>query len=376
MVSKQNLPLFIAPLAVAALSWLIAHQFPNFDREIFSRLIFAFGNPPAATIEKLWHGGLPQVPYAEVAACLLLSAVAVLAGYKLAAVARCIVFTQILALSLLLQWVLWQVGGFELHPLLFFLPLPFGTGIGYILRRINLERKKTEAQYYELTLRNRELQETKLQIVKQDEVERRMLAADLHDQVLNDLKAIVQKFDEFSVEPQAEKADKIRSLLGQAMGEIREVMDSLCPSALEHLGLVAAIEDCLRRGGERAGFKGRVRSKLNGTNLDSLSMVEQSLLYRLVQESITNICKHAQAQTVRANVDVDGEELIIRVTDDGKGIDKSKWREDSRGVRYMRQRADLIGATIAWRPGEGDKGTVVEIRMDLAGRANEQAVSS
>jgi signal transduction histidine kinase len=387
MASKQDIPLFIAPPAVAAFCWLISNQCQHFDRELFVRLSYAFGSPSEMLVAKIWQDRIPQLPAADLASCLLLSTFSVLAGYKLAAVARCIVFAQILALSLLLQWIIWHVAGYETHPLLFFLPLPIGVAVGYVMRRVNLQRKKSEAQYYELTLRNRELQETKLQIVKQDEVERRMLAADLHDQVLNDLKAIVHKFDEFSGsagsasgslsdEQQANKAEQIRVLLGQAMSEIREVMDSLCPSALEHLGLVAAIEDCLRRGGERAGFKGRVRSKLNGTNLDSLSMVEQSLLYRLVQESITNICKHAGASTVRTNVDMEDEHLVIRVADDGKGIDKATWREDSRGVRYMRQRADLIGATIAWRPGDGDKGTVVEIRMDLSGRRHEQTVGS
>ena len=131
----------------------------------------------------------------------------------------------------------------------------------------------------------------------------------------------------------------------------------------------------MRRGSERAAFKGRFRSKLDGDELDKLSMVEQSLLYRLVQESITNVCKHAQAKTVRATMDVENEHLVIRVSDDGRGIDPSKLRDDSRGVRYMRQRGDLIGATIAWHQGDQGKGTVVEIRMDLSGRKNGESSS-
>jgi len=105
-------------------------------------------------------------------------------------------------------------------------------------------------------------------------------------------------------------------------------------------------------------------------------MVEQSLLYRLVQESITNICKHAGATVVRGTVEMEGEHLLIKVTDNGRGIDPAKLREDSRGVRYMRQRADLIGATIAWRPGEDGKGTTVEIRIILAGRKDAESSNS
>jgi signal transduction histidine kinase len=132
----------------------------------------------------------------------------------------------------------------------------------------------------------------------------------------------------------------------------------------------------LRRGAERGGFKARFKSKIKVGDLDHLSMVEQSLLYRLVQESITNICKHAQASEVRANIEISRGHLLIQVIDNGKGIEFGKLKEDSRGVRYMRQRGDLIGAKIIWTPAEGGRGTMVEIRMDLAGRENGQDSSS
>ncbi|HEY9871370.1 MAG TPA: ATP-binding protein, partial [Candidatus Obscuribacterales bacterium] len=309
----------------------------------------------------------------EVALLILVAGAATWAGFKLGSVARAIVLVQLFVLTILVQWALWHWASVPSHPLAYFAAVFLGCLAGYLVRLWDGQRLKAESQYYELLLRNRELNETKLQIVKQDEVERRMLAADLHDQVLNDLKQIRHKLDDYMDSRDPATAESIKSLLGQAMGEIREVMDSLCPSALEHLGLPAAVEDCLRRGSERAGFKGRFRSKVESAVLDQLSMVEQSLLYRLVQESITNVCKHAQASTVRATMDMEGEHLVILVADDGRGIDFSKLRDDSRGVRYMRQRADLIGATISWRPGDQGRGTVVEIRMDMSGRKDGQS---
>jgi signal transduction histidine kinase len=146
-------------------------------------------------------------------------------------------------------------------------------------------------------------------------------------------------------------------------------MDSLSPAVLEHLGLPPAIEDCLRRGAQRSGFKIRFRSSVESEDLKTLSPVEQGLLYRLVQESITNICKHAAASLVRINIAVEGDGMLsIRVIDDGKGMDFDNVESNSRGVKYMRYRADLIGASVAWSPGEGNKGTMVEIRMDLTPR--------
>jgi signal transduction histidine kinase len=147
-------------------------------------------------------------------------------------------------------------------------------------------------------------------------------------------------------------------------------MDSLCPSALEHLGLSAALEDCARKAGEKGGFKARCKSKIEDADVEKLSLVEQSLLYRLVQEALTNVIKHAEAKTVRINSEMSGDNLVVTVADDGKGIPDGKLSEDSRGLRYMRQRADLIGATISFRAGDGmaGPGTIVEIRVDLAGR--------
>jgi signal transduction histidine kinase len=89
-----------------------------------------------------------------------------------------------------------------------------------------------------------------------------------------------------------------------------------------------------------------------------------------VQEALTNVIKHAEAKTVRINSEMSGDNLVVTVADDGKGIPDGKLSEDSRGLRYMRQRADLIGATISFRAGDGmaGPGTIVEIRVDLAGR--------
>jgi signal transduction histidine kinase len=193
-----------------------------------------------------------------------------------------------------------------------------------------------------------------------------MLAADLHDQVLNDLKALAQKFDTYAENGDKVLVPEIESLIQQSMSEIREVMDSLCPSALEHLGLPAAIEDCCRRAATRGNFKVRFKSSADEKLIDRLGMVEKSLLYRLVQESLTNICKHAQAKVVRATVTSEDDFLEIKVADDGRGIDPDKLQADSRGLRYMRQRADLIGATIAWQQGDDGKGTVVTVRLNLA----------
>ncbi len=294
-------------------------------------------------------------------------AAAVAIGYKLSSVPRSIALAQLYIGSMVAQVLLYSVTSVAGHPLDSAFTVGLGGLLGYVFRRQQLKDEKFANQYYELNLRNRELQEARLLLVKQDEVERRMLAADLHDQVLNDLKALKQNIDKLEAgSDQAQlQAAQTKKLLERAMSDVREVMDSLCPSALEHLGLSAAIEDCCRRAAQRAGFKIRFKNEVDEASLDKLTVVEKSLLYRLAQESITNVCKHAAATKVRANLCRENNHLLISIADDGKGIDSSKLNETSRGLKYMRLRADLIGATVSWRAGEENKGTIVEIRKEI-----------
>lgn len=362
---KNALPALIGPAVLTWLALSLVGFCSVFDADIFERLIAVF-SLKTSNAGTLFDDSLVRV--LRILSVFLFAAAATYCGFRLPAVPRTLVLIQLFVLSILGIVGLWQFLRVSSQPLAYFFVVFAGCAFGYGLRLIEKQRERQAAQYYELLLRNRELIETKLLLVKQDEIERRMLAADLHDQVLNDLKAVKNKLASFLEQPDKAVADSIQGTLNQAMVEIREVMDSLCPSALEHLGLVAALEDCLRRGAERGGFKVRFKSQVTNADLQCLSMVEQSLLYRLVQESVTNICKHAGASLVRGVLEQDGDFLVVKVTDNGCGIDPTKLRDDSRGVRYMRQRADLIGATIAWRAGEDGKGTCVEIRISLAGK--------
>lgn len=259
------------------------------------------------------------------------------------------------------------------HPFAFGFAIIGGLLVGLALRERRERLVQIDRQTVELQDKRKELLETRLTLLQQDEIERRILAADLHDQVLNDLKQIAQRFQRYTTQPDEQDERAIRSLTGQVMREIREVMETLSPSVLEHLGLPAAVEDCLNRGAERSGFKVRFKSEIGIEDLATLSLVEQGLLYRLSQESVTNICKHAGAATVSAFLRKDGNELVIRILDDGKGIDPAQINGDSRGMKYQRYRARLIGATINWKVGDNGKGTVVEIRLNLSERRSMSA---
>lgn len=303
--------------------------------------------------------------FALLLAFLLFSAAAVFAGYRISGAGQVAFVVQILVISLIYQSFCWQLFSVAGHPVSIATAILCGAVAGRILKLRDEERRQLESKQMELKLRNEELQESRLALVKQDESERRLLAADLHDQVLNDLRTIQKRFEQYAQDPEDEVKLQINNLLKQSMSQIREIMDELCPVLLEEFGLAAAIEDRLDKASTLAGFEVRFQQSCPNSFIDEVSAVEKQLLYRLVQESLTNVCKHAEATLVRLSIEKDDSDLLIRITDNGKGIDMQSLSKSSRGTVYMRLRAALIGARVSWKQGQDGKGTTVEIRLHV-----------
>lgn len=292
---------------------------------------------------------------------------AVATSYALKGLVRAIVLFQICLLLLVVASVLCFFLPISIKPAMLVTSAVLGTLSGWVLKLLEERRRTSEAQFIELKLREQELLESRMTLVKQDETERRLLAADLHDQVLNDLKALKTNIDKFGKTGESELTKEILKGVDSSMVEIRNIMDALSPVVLEHFGLASAAEECLERGGQRGGYMIDFENKAEAKILRGLSQVEQQLLYRLIQESITNTCKHSKAKRVGIFIECESAHLLIRIKDDGEGIPPERLA-DSRGLRYMRLRAGLIGAAVSWLspdPQTG-KGTVVEIRHPLA----------
>ena len=289
------------------------------------------------------------------------------AGYALKGPVRIIVLFQICLLSIVLAGLICMFSPLSVKPAMLVISIILGSFAGWTFKMLEERRRRTEAQFIELKLREKELLESRMTLVKQDETERRLLAADLHDQVLNDLKALKTKLDKFAKTGDNALTGDIFAGVDNSMVEIRNIMDALSPVVLEHFGLASAAEECLERGGERAGYQIDFDNQADAKVLKGLSQVEQQLIYRLIQESITNTCKHANAKRVSISLTSDDTQLLIRIKDDGKGIEAQRLA-DSRGLRYMRLRAGLIGAAVSWLSPdpESGKGTLVEIRQPLA----------
>ncbi|MBS1993134.1 MAG: hypothetical protein JSS83_21610 [Cyanobacteria bacterium SZAS LIN-3] len=278
---------------------------------------------------------------------------------------------QIIVLAYFSQWLVWKYLNFDTVPLAILLGLLAAFAWGRVDQARSDRRKIAEDSKIVLALKEKEIKEAHLQLVKQDEADRRILASDLHDQVLNDLKALRSALDLLKKSQSGEDAhlnqiEAIESMVDAATGQVREVMENLTPSVLENLGLANALDDLLRRCASRGKFKARFKND-GQEALEKLSQIESLLVFRTVQEALSNTVKHAGAGKVEMEISTDdnGRTLIISITDDGSGIAADKERGQSRGLRYMRQRMDLIGGNIAWLPGKEQKGCRVELRLNI-----------
>lgn len=218
-----------------------------------------------------------------------------------------------------------------------------------------------------------ELLEGIMQIITLAEGERKLLAADLHDQALTDLRELsrlarrlYEGSDEGTPAHVREGLGQITSGLEAAMDEVRRAMESLSPSALDTLGLLPAIEGRLARAPARAARPFGTRFVCRVTEEEiTLTEIERLLVYRIVQEALNNISKHSQAGFCELTVTREGRELLIRVTDDGRGMSGAIDASASRGLTNMRYRARLIGASVAWLEGASGRGTTVELRVPM-----------
>lgn len=197
------------------------------------------------------------------------------------------------------------------------------------------------------------------------EEERRRLAADLHDQVLPELRQIAGEAARLKglANGMAPDLERLEGEVRAAMDSVREVMEALRPSALDMLGLGDALESYLRKAAARRTPPLAVSVRRSG--LEPELTPEQSLaLYRIVQEGINNVLKHSGAS--RAGLEIANQDgvLSLALWDDGRGMPPESGLNGGHGLGNIRYRADLIGARVAWdHPEEGGTRLVVALNL-------------
>jgi two-component system, NarL family, sensor histidine kinase UhpB len=152
----------------------------------------------------------------------------------------------------------------------------------------------------------------------------------------------------------------METLLKSTIAATRRIAADLRPLMLDDLGLVPSLEWLVENFSQRTGIACELSV---GERELALSKAHASAIFRIVQESLTNIAKHAEASHAEIVLQRDDDELVVRVADDGVGFSPQAPRKPgSLGLFGLRERASLIGgeASIISAPGEG---TTIVVRL-------------
>jgi two-component system, NarL family, sensor histidine kinase UhpB len=193
-------------------------------------------------------------------------------------------------------------------------------------------------------------------VMRAQEEERRRLARDLHDEVNQALTAILLRLEALSQDTppqQAAEVAELKRLVNQAMEELLSLARQLRPSALDDHGLLPALATHVRRFAAQTGIEADLRT---AGEASSLAPDQEIAIYRVAQEALANVARHADASRVEVDLEADSAGLELRVRDDGRGFDAVGSRPSSGlGLDGMAERARLVGGelTIDSRPGLG-----------------------
>jgi signal transduction histidine kinase len=192
--------------------------------------------------------------------------------------------------------------------------------------------------------------------------ERQRLARDLHDSATqtiysaNLIAEVLPASWERGRDEGVEETKTLRRLMRTALCEMRTLLYELRPETLE----AASLADLLERLGEALHGQGEAAVEVHVDEGVALPVDEKLVFYRIAQEALTNVAKHAHATRVRVDVTKGEETVTLTVTDDGRGFDQSQARPGSMGLRTMRERAEQIGGDLEIVSVEGG-GTMVSM---------------
>jgi PAS domain S-box-containing protein len=229
------------------------------------------------------------------------------------------------------------------------------------------KRKQAEAK---LTESRRRLQMLSRRLVGVQETERRRLARELHDEIGQALTVAEMNLQALLTSPGtdalAPRLQQSLEMVERVQEQVHDISLNLRPSMLDDLGLEPALRWYTKRQAALAGLQAEVRAEPLAQRLEPLIETE---CFRIAQEALTNVVKHAKAHTVTVELSQNDEQLHLSVRDDGVGFDVARLREQavggaSLGLLSMQERATLAGGGLQFHSTAG-QGTEVHAWFPL-----------
>lgn len=260
------------------------------------------------------------------------------------------------------------------------------TAAFFVIRFLRAFQVETEHQIAELQAarlhesEQREAMRAELfrRVVTAQEAERQRIARDLHDETGQSLAAIGLGLRWLSTtltknpDHAAQTLHQLESLTADSLSELQRLISDLRPSHLDDLGLPAALRWYASKVAERTGLK--IRVDIFGEEKPITETVKIAT-FRIVQEALNNIIKHAEATGVFIQLSYNPTHIHVTVRDDGKGFDpdvvrKRQTSRPSLGLAGMNERAGLLGGTVVIEAGPG-QGTLVEVKIPCQPQESE-----
>jgi two-component system sensor histidine kinase UhpB len=222
------------------------------------------------------------------------------------------------------------------------------------------EVQRLDAAFHRMIARlESERREAGRAAIRAQERERRRIAQDLHDEVNQALTAVslrLQASIEQAPPGLRRQLTETKRLSSQAMEELLALARQLRPAVLDDHGLIPALHSQVQDFGEQTGIRARFSSR---GEVPRMSPEQQLVIYRVTQESLSNIAHHANAKAVDVELSFIGRTLL-RISDDGEGFTRA--RNGGLGLSGMRERALLAGGRLSVWSAEG-QGTRVELTI-------------
>jgi signal transduction histidine kinase len=254
-------------------------------------------------------------------------------------------------------------------------------GLNKLLRRYVRDREAAEDAMRQanqvlneqVEQRTAELTELSQHLIRVSEEEKAKLARELHDTLGSNLTAINMDLNwiQRRLPPEGprevkERLQRVLQMLTETVELKHEVIEGLRPSHLDNLGLAFAMRSHCREFTRRTGLPCEVDVH---EDFDELDPAWSIAFYRIAQESLTNITKHAQASRVRISLNREDDGIRLRITDDGVGLsEEALSKPKSHGVVGMRERMRQAGGRFQIRRPDEGSGTVVEAFLPAAAK--------
>jgi two-component system, NarL family, sensor histidine kinase UhpB len=211
-----------------------------------------------------------------------------------------------------------------------------------------------------------ERQESGRRALEAQEAERTRVARGLHDEVGQVLTGVLLQLDSLAASEPERRQDieETKHAVRRALEEVRRIARDLRPEMLEQLGLVSALTELSRTFSEQSGVKVNRRF---ANDLPALTDEAEIAVYRIAQESLTNVARHARASQVEMALEPGIDSVVLRIVDDGTGMPATASLNGQAGLRGMRERALLVGGALAIKQSHYGG---VEVRLEVPARAH------